>query len=190
MASRQRAGEERHAAAALAAAGIPILATVTGTATFEGADALWLSPDTVLVGVGRRTNDAGTALVTRLLAAQQARVVPVPLPSRFQHLLGCVNFVAPGIAAMHPDAPAALRALLRERGVHLVEMPATPEVVTGYGMNVVALEPGRVLMPAGCPGVRRAFESAGIQADEVPVTEYVRAAGGLGCLTAIVRRDG
>jgi N-dimethylarginine dimethylaminohydrolase len=190
MASRQRAGEERYAATALAAAGIPILATPAGTATFEGADALWLSPDTVLVGVGRRTNDAGADLVTRVLAAQEVRVIPVPLPSRFQHLLGSVNFVAPGIAAVHPGAPAGLRALLRERGVRLIEMPATPEVVTGYGMNVVALEPGRVLMPGDCPGVRRAFEASGVQADEVAVTEYVRAAGGLGCLTAILRRDG
>src|SRR5204863_9166868 len=36
-ASAQRAGEERYAARALADAGYPILATVAGTATFEGA---------------------------------------------------------------------------------------------------------------------------------------------------------
>ena len=49
-ASAVRAGEERWVARALADAGIPILHSVRGEGTFEGADLMWLAPDTALMG--------------------------------------------------------------------------------------------------------------------------------------------
>jgi N-dimethylarginine dimethylaminohydrolase len=57
-AAEQRAGEARLVAARLADLGVPILATMRGDACFEGADALWLDPKTVLIGIGR-TNREG-----------------------------------------------------------------------------------------------------------------------------------
>src|SRR5262245_61061449 len=63
-ASAVRAGEERVAALRLAALGVPIIRSVSGGATFEGADMLWLDPQTVLLGRGLRTNDAGAAQVS------------------------------------------------------------------------------------------------------------------------------
>lgn len=189
MASRQRAGEERYAAAALAASGIPILATPTAQATFEGADALWLDPSTVMLGVGRRTNKAGADLVTRVLTAQAVEVVPLELPSDFQHLLGAVTFVDAKVAALHGAAPTALRELLVRRGIRLIELAPAADVVARRGMNLVALAPGQVLMPARCPSVRRALERSGVAVQEVEVGEYVKAEGGLGCLTGILRRD-
>lgn len=189
MASQQRAGEERYAAATLAAAGIPILATPSGDATFEGADALWLDDATVMLGVGRRTNQAGAALVTRVLAAQGVTTVQVPLPDGFQHLLGAVTFVGHRAAALHGAAPPRLRAVLAHHDVTTIELPPTPEITVSRGMNLVALAPGRVLMPAGAPGVRRALAAAGIEAHVADVGEYVKAAGALGCMTAILRRD-
>jgi N-dimethylarginine dimethylaminohydrolase len=189
MASRQRAGEERYAAAALAAAGIPILATPTAGATFEGADALWLDTRTVMVGVGRRTNAAGAALVTRVLADQGVRVVRVRLPLVFQHLLGAVTFVDSEVAALHGAAPAELRELLVRFGIHAIELAPTADIVACRGMNLVALGPRRVLMPARCPTVKHALERFGVEAREVEVGEYIKAAGGVGCLTGILRRD-
>jgi N-dimethylarginine dimethylaminohydrolase len=189
-ASAQRAGEERYAAAALARAGIPILATVTGTATFEGADALWLDPGTVMLGVGRRTNAAGAAAVTRLLGDQGVRVLPVPLSPQVQHLLGAVAFLDEGLAAVYAAAaPDELRRLLASRGYRVIELPASPDLVRRRGMNLVTLAPGRVLMPSRCPAIRRDLEAAGVETRDVEVGEYVKAAGALGCLTAIVRRD-
>ncbi|MEM7751130.1 MAG: arginine deiminase-related protein, partial [Pseudomonadota bacterium] len=47
-ASEQRAGEERHVASRISQLGIPILKTLTGNAVFEGADAAWLDPKTVV----------------------------------------------------------------------------------------------------------------------------------------------
>lgn len=189
-ATAQRSGEERYAAAALAALGIPILRTVTGGATFECADALWLDPATVVVGVGFRTSRAGAAVLAEVLEPQGATVIPVPLGPGVQHLLGSLVFLDRDLVALASWASGPeLRWLLRDRGYRAIELEPTPEVVTGRGMNVVALSPGRVLMPAGADGVWRRFRSEGIDVVRVEVGEYLAAAGGVGCLTGILHRD-
>lgn len=190
MASAQRAGEERHAALALAGAGFPILRTVSGTAVFEGADALWIDPSTVLVGTGFRTNAAGAAEVASAVAGLGARVVTVPLGPGVQHLLGTVVFLDSSTAVVHRAAcPPELTALLAEYGYRVIALPPDEELLVGRGMNLLVLAPGRVLMPAGCPGIRRTLERAGTAVDEIGVGEYLRAAGGIGCVTGVVRRD-
>lgn len=189
MAAETRAGEERLAAEALARLGVPILVTVRGEATFEGADALWLDDKTVLVGCGLRTNRAGCRTVSNLMAEMDVTCVPVELPPGTQHLLGVVNFVDVDLAIMRADRPSAqLEEVLREQGVRIVVVPANDEVRKGLAMNFVTLAPRRVVMPAGAPETRRALERAGVTCEEAAVSEYLKAAGGLGCLTGIVRR--
>jgi N-dimethylarginine dimethylaminohydrolase len=189
MASEQRAGEERHAAATLAHHGVPILRTVTGSAVFEGADALWLDERTVVVATGFRTDAAGAAKLRDTLADQGVSVIEVPIGPGVQHLLGSFVPLAERTAAVNPAAVGPeLRAVLDDRGYRLIEFEPDDEVVGARGMNFVTLAPGRVLMPAGAPGVRRRLEAAGIAVREVDVGEYVKAAGGVGCVTGIVRR--
>ncbi|MGW1146190.1 dimethylarginine dimethylaminohydrolase family protein [Streptomyces sp. NPDC002454] len=188
-ASAQRAGEERYAAVALAGAGIPILHTVRGGATFEGADALWVDDRTLLVGSGFRTNGAGVHAVREVLREQGAEVVPVPLGPGVQHLLGAFVPVDHRRALVYaPAAGDRLGEVLRARGYEVLEFGPDEEVVQRRSLNLVTLAPGRVLMPAGCPHTRRRLEAAGIEVAEAEVDEYVKAAGALGCLTGILHR--
>lgn len=189
-ASAQRAGEERHAAAALAGAGIPIVATTTGDATFEGADALWLAPDCVLLGTGFRTNGAGERLVRAVLRDQGVSVVSAALPAGVQHLLGAVCIAGDDVAAVHAAVTTpAIRGVLAERGYRLVEMPPDRALLQGRGMNFVAMAPSHVVMPAGCAPIRHRLRDAGVDVDELPVDEFVAAAGGLACMTGILHRE-
>ena len=189
-ASEQRAGEERHTAAALAAIGVPLLRTVSGTATFEGADALWLDDTTVVVGTGFRTNAAGAGEVRDVLVAQGVTTVEVPLGSGVQHLLGSLVLLDERTAAVHATAAGpALRAVLHDHGYRVLEFEPDRELVSARGLNLVAVAPGRVLMPAGAPGIRRRLEAEGVETHEVAMGEYVKAAGGLGCVTGILHRD-
>lgn len=191
MGAAQRAGEERYALEALASHGIPVVAAIRGDATFEGADALWLDEATVLVGVGRRTNRAGFVQVRRVLAEQGVRAVAVAMPRETQHLLGIVNFVACDLVVARRDRlSASLRQRLHAHGVRIVVLEPTDEVVSGRAMNFVTLAPMHVVMPAGAPGVRARLESHGVRCDEVCIAQYLRAAGGLGCLTGVIRRGG
>lgn len=190
LAPQQRAGEERWASLGLAQAAIPILHTMRGDAVFEGADALWLNPHRVLLGLGRRTNPAAQAQLSMLLAEQDVEVMPVHLPPGTQHLLGVVNFIDHDLAAIDRDkaAPELYRAL-QDAGVFLIECLPDLELRVRRGMNFVCLGPRRLVMPAACPQMRARFEDEGVEVHELDVSEYLKAGGGLACLTGILRRD-
>lgn len=189
-AALQRAGEERFAQEALARLGVPIVLQPRGRATFEGADALWLDHHTVLIGTGVRTNPAALAQLAPLLAALGAELIPVPLPAGVQHLLGIVNFAAPDLAVVNGGrASSELLALLAARRVRAIILPPDEELTAKLGMNFVTLGPRQIVMPAGCPGIKRRLGQAGIGCAEIEVGEYLKAAGGLACLTGILRRE-
>jgi N-dimethylarginine dimethylaminohydrolase len=92
-ASEVRAGEERVAAWRLAALGVPIVRSVSGRGTFEGADAMWLDPQTVILGRGLRTNDGGIAQVAAVLREMDVATVQVDLPFGTMHLMGMLRIV-------------------------------------------------------------------------------------------------
>jgi N-dimethylarginine dimethylaminohydrolase len=189
-AAAQRAGEERHAAEALAGIGVPILATVRGQATFEGADAIWLRPDRVLVGTGRRTNAAGLEQVRRVLGDLGVDVISVDLPAAVQHLLGVVNLADARLAVVHGGrVTPEIHGVLAEQGIERLVLPPDEELSWGRGLNFVTLGPRRLVMPAGCPGIERRLRAAGLQVHTCDVGEYLKAAGGLGCLTGILWRS-
>ena len=189
MAGAVRAGEERFAAQALSAAGVPILATVRGEGLFEGADALWLDGDTVLIGVGFRTNEAGADQVEGVLADQGISLLRVPLPKGPQHLLGAVNRVDEDLAvALEERLTPQITTVLSERGVKLVTIPEGLEGPGNWGVNFVTLGPRSVVMPAGYPRTRELLETHGVDTSAIEVSEYLKAAGGPGCFTGILHR--
>ncbi len=189
MAAEQRAGEERHAALGLAGLGVPVLMTPRDRATFEGADALWLNEQTVLLGLGRRTNREGCRQLAGLMVDLGVHVLPVELPPGVQHLLGVCNFVDRDLAVVdEARLPAALDAILERHGVKTLRLQPCDELARGRAMNFVTLGPRRLVMPAGCPATRARYEAAGLECHELEVTQVLRAAGALGCLTGILRR--
>jgi N-dimethylarginine dimethylaminohydrolase len=188
-ASTVRAGEERHMARRLAAAGVPILLSVHGEGTFEGADALWLAEGLALVATGLRSNEAGADQVEWVLRGLGAEVVRVDLPFGSMHLMGCLRLAGPGLAIGYPGRTPhrAVRAL-RERGYRLVWAPDLEEV-RRMAINFVPLGPNQVLMAAGCPRTQALLESEGVECVTVEIDELAKAAGGMGCLTGILKRE-
>lgn len=189
-ASAQRAGETRFATAALAGLGIPILYTVRGRGWFEGADALWLNGRTVVVGVGHRTNDEGAESVAHVLAESGVETLKVPLAPPGQHLLGNVVLVDNDLAIVDRQrASDELLAVLRDYGFRLVLLSPGEELRERRGMNFVTLAPGKIVMPAGCPEIRRRLEEEGVEVHALDVSQYLVGGGGLACLTGIVARN-
>jgi N-dimethylarginine dimethylaminohydrolase len=191
MANDTRREEPRYAARALAAAGIPVLAEIEGAGTFEGADALWLRPDLVLVGVGHRTNQEGYTQVARVLTAQGVACLAVPsYQTRTQHLLGTVQIVDRDLALVREEiTDAAVSRVLTSQGVQVVTVPEHPEVVTRQAMNIVTVAPRTILMTAGCPATRARYAQAGLTiAAELELNQLLRGAGGLACASGILAR--
>jgi len=189
-ASTVRAGEERWLARRLADLGVPILRSVAGTATFEGADACWLDPGTVLVGRGLRTNLEGACRVAATLTELGVDVIQVDLPHASMHLMGEIRIVDEDLAFCRPNrTPWAAVQALEERGYEVRFFPDEEECRTGMGHNFVVLGPRKILVPAGNPRSIHAYEEAGVECVTVEMDELVKAAGAVGCLTGVVERD-
>jgi len=189
-ASTVRAGEERFIARRLAELGIPILRTVRGTGTFEGADAAWLDPQTVLLATGLRTNAEGAAQVTSLLQEMEIEVIPAGLPFGAMHLMGQLRTADRDLAIAWPGrVPFAAVEALRARDYTVLFLPDEEEAKRGMALNFVTLGPRQILMAAGNPSTQAFYQQAGIICRTVEVNELVKAAGGIGCLTGILERE-
>lgn len=187
-ASTVRAGEEVHIALRLAALDVPILLSVHGSGVFEGADAIWIDQEAVLGATGLRTNEAGADQVAWALRSVGAEVVRVDLPYGSMHLMGTLRLAGPGIAVGRPGRlpNRAVRAL-RERGYRLLWV-SDADKVQRKALNFVTLEPRKILMAANCPRTQAVYEAEGIECVTVEIDELVKAAGGIGYLTGILKR--
>lgn len=189
-ASEVRAGEERVAARRLADIGVPIIRSISGRATFEGADLIWLDAKTAVLGRGLRTNDAGVRQITSVLQEMGCETIVVDLPIGTMHLMGIFRIIDRDLAIAWPYR-LAHRAIdaLRERGYQVVLLPENHETRFQSAFNIVTLGPRRILMAAGNPITQAFYERLGITCHTTPVDELGKAAGAIGCLTGIIERE-
>ncbi len=190
MASTVRAGEEKFVGQKLSELGIPISRTIGGAGTFEGADAIWLRKDLVLVGIGTRTNENGFHQLRHCFEVQGVSCIEVHMPSRIQHLLGIIQVVDVDLAIIRGDfVPPETKALMRQRGMELIELSESPEIVSRQAMNFVTVAPRSIVMAAGCPIVKKTLQESKIKIiAEVDISELIKGAGGIGCATGILAR--
>ncbi len=189
-ASTVRAGEERWVARRLADLGIPIVRSVRGRGTFEGADAMWLDSQTVIIGRGLRTNDEGAAQVTSTLLEMGVEVIQVDLPYGTMHLMGMLRIVDHDLALVWPTrfVHRGVEAL-KQRGFQVAFIPDEAEAIHGMALNFVTLGPREILLAAGNPITQTFYKSLGITCRTVAVDELAKAAGAIGCLTGVLERD-
>jgi len=189
-ASTVRAGEERQVARRLAALGIPILATLTGNAVFEGADLMWLDETTALIGRGLRTNDAAIEQIGALLHCLGVELVAVDMPFGSMHLMGMLRIVDRDLAICWPRrTPHRCVTLLRELGYRVIFPDLRDDQDSYRGINFVTLGPRRILMVAGLHALQSAFEQLGIECLTCPTDALSLAAGNVGCLSGVLWRD-
>jgi N-dimethylarginine dimethylaminohydrolase len=177
-------------AGALAELGIPVLRSVGGRGTFEGADLMWLGPDSAILATGLRTNEEGARQVFTTLTEIGVEVLKTQLPPGTMHLMGQLRLLDRDLAVVWEgrlggDAVEALEA----RGFRVLFIPDEVEAREGFALNVVSLGPRRVLMPAGNPVTRAFYEKAGVECVTVEVSEIGKAAGSIGCLTGVLERE-
>jgi N-dimethylarginine dimethylaminohydrolase len=189
-ASAVRAGEERWVARALAKLGIPIVRSVGGGGTFEGADLMWLAPDAALVAEGLRTNAEGANQVAGALGDLGVKTFRTHLPPGTMHLMGQLRILDRELALGWPgrlpeDAVQALEASEFE----VVFLPDDTEAQHSFAFNFVVLGPREIVMPSGNPQTQGFYEDLGISCHTVDVEEIGKAAGSIGCLTGILERE-
>lgn len=185
-----RAGEERVVAQALARLGVPITLSVHGMGTFEGADLLLVNDGLALIAEGLRTNAQGVRQVAALLRSSGvAEVVRVPLRGCL-HLDCAISIIDRHLALVDRRfvPPEALQAL-RRHGLRALVVP-DDEADQQMALNLVALAPGVVVIPAGNPATVALLSRAGVTCLEVDVSELMKGGGAIHCMTGVLVRDG
>jgi len=189
-ASIVRAGEERQVARRLADLGVPILKTLTGNATFEGADLMWLDESTAMIGKGHRTNQQAIDQIRIVLNEIDCELIAVDLPYGTMHFMGMLRIPNKDLAICWPRrTPHAAVMALRDRGFEISFLPELEDSEMYRSMNFVTLAPGKILMVAGLHEAQQFFESQGIETLTSPTDELSKAGGNLGCLTGVLHRE-
>ena len=188
-ASTVRAGEERWVARRLADLGVPILATLTGHAVFEGADLLWVDRRCALIARGLRTNQAAIEQISVLLGRMGTTLLPVDLPFGAMHLMGLLRIFDGDLAAAWPRrTPFAAVETLRAAGYRMHFLPEEASQSQNVAFNCVTLGPRRILMVAGYAETQDFLAGLGLTVTAIEADELAKAAGAIGCLSGIVAR--
>lgn len=185
-----RRGEERFAAEALAALGVPIVRTISGTGIFETACLLWADAETVIIGTGNRANSEGCRQVEEVLRSMGVEhFLRLQIPYGYAHIDSIVSFADLKTAVIDPRrVPWDVYAALKERGITLLEA-TDPDETKNLAANFVAIKPGLVIMAAGNPATKKLLEDNGIEVIETDVSEILKGWGSIHCMTAVLKRD-
>jgi N-dimethylarginine dimethylaminohydrolase len=184
-----RRGEEKFVAKKLAELGVPIVRTITGTGVFEGACAMWVDRETVILGTGVRCNREGARQVKEVLERMGVEVIPFQIPYAHAHVDGLLNILDRDLALMFPwQTPHDVWEALRERGIEVLETPTVEEAKSGGAVNFVALEPRKILMASGNTRTKAMLEDRGVEVREIDISELRKGWGGLHCMTAFLKR--
>ncbi len=190
-----RQGEEDAIERKLNAIGIPTLFKLSGTATAEGGDIVWIDEKTLAIGHGFRTNAEGIHQLRKGLEKIGMTVIPVELPywegaESCLHLQSLISLVDEKIALVYlPLLPVPFVKYLKEKGFELIEVPEN-EFLT-MGPNVLAISPGICLTIEGNPITKQRLEAKNIEVITYQGNEIsLKAEGGATCLTRpLLRRS-
>jgi arginine deiminase len=203
MKSLVRRNETRIVEAALRELAIPMLMKSEAPTTTEGGDLVFLDEETLLVGVGNRTNRRGLhELKKAATRSGLRRLVAVPLPSWVIHLDGTMMVIDRDLAVVHlrslrntasvfedgrPGKRVTFIQFLKTTGIRLIE-------VTDYerqrrATNVIAISPRKVVGYSGNARLKRELAENGVDVIEIDGAELIRGFGGPRCMTVPILRD-
>lgn len=194
MGKKERAGEPEAFEEALRSWDVPILGRLTGKATAEGGDLLWLDEKTLVAGRGFRTNQEGIVQLQEILRPLGVKVLSYDLPywngpGEVLHLMSFISLLDTDLAVVYKRLlPVAFYKLLLDRGIQLIDIPE--EEFATQGCNVLAISPRRVIILKGNPITADRLRQAGCFVYELPGEEIAfKGCGGPTCLTRPLWRE-
>ncbi|WP_236719730.1 dimethylarginine dimethylaminohydrolase family protein [Neobacillus mesonae] len=186
-----RRGEEKAVARTLASLGVPIIKTINGDGYFEGACAMWVNRETVVIGTGSRSNESGAIQVERELRNIGVKnIIMTQIPYGSIHLDGYMNMIDVNKLVIFPwhTTYDCMKQLL-DLGIELIELPFIDELKQGMSLNFIALSPGKIVMPSGNEKSKNLFIEHGVEVIEIEMDEIINGWGAIHCMTAFLNRD-
>ncbi len=183
--------------------GVPIALRLAPPGMVEGGDFVYLDGETVMMGFGTRSNEAGVERVReRMLGKAVREFVAVPLPSFRVHLDGALMVMAPDLALFHKASLGLfpsyvydedgvrlqfLEDYLGEKGVELVYADDTE--VRMFGTNIVGLGGGKCVSYEWNERIMGILRDQGFDVIGIPGSQLSIGGGGPHCMTAPILRE-
>jgi len=183
--------------------GIPVALKVAPPGLVEGGDFVYLDGETLMMGFGTRSNEAGLDMVRRVMLGKEIKeFVAVPLPSFRVHLDGALMVMGPDLAVFHGSSlglfPAYvynedgvelvfLEDYLRERGVEMIYADDTE--VRVFGTNIVGLGDRKCVSYEWNERIIGELEERGFDVIRIPGSQLSLGGGGPHCMTCPILRD-
>ncbi|HEX2377101.1 MAG TPA: arginine deiminase family protein [Gaiellales bacterium] len=186
MAPLMRRGEEASVTRAVAALGIPILQTIVGTGMLEGGTFVKLTPKVAAFGTSIRCNAEAAEQLRDLLARLGIELIVVPMGGFSIHIDAHFGMVDADKALV--DAPGLPHWFLDRLGELGIE-PIWCHPGEEWGINCLAVRPGRVIMPDDSPRTAELLDKRGVEVVPIPYDELHKNGGGVHCSTMELRRD-
>jgi N-dimethylarginine dimethylaminohydrolase len=167
--------------------GFPIAGEITAPGLLEGGDLVWIDRNTLLAGIGYRTNQEGADQLAKL-AGPDVNVLSFDMPhykgkSDVFHLMSVLSPLDKDLAAVYlPLMPVRLVEFLESRGIKFVHVPE--QEFDTMGCNVLALGPRHAMMVEGNPETEKRMRDAGVTVEVIKGYEICRKGeGGPTCMT-------
>ncbi len=178
--------------------GVPVLGRIEAPGVVEGGDLFWLDTNTLAVGRGFRTNQAGIDQLAEIVGAHGIDLFVVDLPyfrgpEACLHLLSVISPLDQDLALVHaPLLPTALYQRLIGMGYELLMAPPEEfEASLGLNLNVLATGPRQCIAIAGFDQTLELMRNAGCEVQTFEADELcIPCEGGPTCLTRpLLRRS-
>jgi N-dimethylarginine dimethylaminohydrolase len=175
---------------------MPVVGAIEAPGTVEGGDCCWIDAETIAVGRGYRTSQAGIEQLSAIVEPFGITIEAYDMPyfhgpEACLHLLSVVNPLDSDLALVHaPLVPVALYERMRSAGYQLLHVPDDEfEASAGLNLNVLATAPRRCLAIAGYPRTLALMEGAGCDVTTFEADELcLPCEGGPTCLTRPLHR--
>ena len=183
--------------------GIPVALRVTPPGMVEGGDFVWLDEETVMMGFGTRSNEAGVNMVKETMLGKTVKeMVAVPLPSFRVHLDGALMMIAPDLALFHKGSLGLfpsyvydgdgvrlvfLEGYLKEKEIELIY--ANDTEVRMFGTNIIGLGSGKCVSYEWNERIMGVLGERGFDVIGIPGSQLSIGGGGPHCMTAPIHRE-
>jgi len=192
-------GRSRYVSGFLNSIGCPILMTVHGRGVCEIGAFTRMADDFIVGMLSTDCNQEGVEQVRPVLERLGYRLwmahAPGPLYDYHPEVPGWMHsdmWIAPldaDLAIVYPPwfDYETIR-YLRSIGYRLIE-PPRDEQERNWPLNMITIEPRKVLMAEGSPKTRALLDDEGVETIEVPYDEVMKYGGGIRCTTMQLIRD-
>jgi len=171
--------------------GVPILGRIRLPGTIEGGDCVWLNEQTLIIGRGFRTNQAGIDQLRAIVEPIGITMHVFDLPvfngqDACLHLMSIISMLDHSLALIYrPLLPVAFYQMLQNLGIVMIEADVDEfESSEGLSLNVLTTKPRQCIAVAGFPNTKSAIEASGCVVDTFNGDDLcIKCEGGPTCLT-------